>query len=80
MALARAAHAEATITLVVPKGRTDGGGTHCRLSAAAWNEQLRLGAHERLAEAGPAHRRTADGPIRRSVRSDTMRPDSWLVA
>ena len=49
--IARAASATLTVASVTPQERTDVGCAHCRASARAWNEQLRLLAHERLSTA-----------------------------
>ena len=52
--IARAAGATLTVASVAPQERTDVGCAHCRASAMAWNEQLRLLAHERLSDASNA--------------------------
>jgi nucleotide-binding universal stress UspA family protein len=49
--IARAAGATLTVASVAPQQRTDVGCARCRASARAWNEQLRLLAHERLSKA-----------------------------
>ncbi len=49
--IARAAGATLTVASVAPQERTDVGCAHCRASARAWNEQLRLLAHEQLSAA-----------------------------
>ena len=54
--IARAAGATLTVASVAPQERTDVGCAHCRASARAWNEQLRLLAHERLSTGRKDHR------------------------
>ena len=54
LGIARAAGATLTVASVTPQERTDVGCASCRASAVAWNEQLRLLAHERLSEASNA--------------------------
>ena len=49
--IARATGATLTVASVAPQERTDVGCGHCRASARAWNEQLRLLAHEQLSAA-----------------------------
>jgi nucleotide-binding universal stress UspA family protein len=49
--IARTAGATLTVVSVTPQERTDVGCASCRASARAWNEQLRLLAHERLSTA-----------------------------
>jgi nucleotide-binding universal stress UspA family protein len=50
LALAAEAGAALTIASVAPQERTDVGCTHCRASAARWNQEMRVVARERLAE------------------------------
>jgi nucleotide-binding universal stress UspA family protein len=52
--IARTAGATLTVVSVTPQERTDLGCPNCRASAVAWNEQLRLLAHERLSAASNA--------------------------
>jgi nucleotide-binding universal stress UspA family protein len=79
--IARAAGARLTVASVAPQERTDVGCAHCRASARAWNEQLRLLAHERLSKAAqtigdsPAvHYLAAYGP-ERQVLAQAARQD-----
>jgi len=70
--LARENRASLTVASVAPQERTDVGCARCRANARAWNEQLRLLAHQRLSTAArtigdshDVHYLAACGPKRR---------------
>ena len=84
--IARAAGARLTVASVAPQERTDVGCAHCRASARAWNEQLRLLAHERLSKAAttigdsPAvHYLAACGPERQVLAQAARQYEADIV-
>lgn len=84
--IARATGARLTVASVAPQERTDVGCAHCRASARAWNEQLRLLAHERLSTAAttigdsPAvHYLAACGPERQVLAQAARQYEADLV-
>jgi nucleotide-binding universal stress UspA family protein len=84
--IARTAGATLTVASVAPQERTDVGCAHCRASARVWNEQLRLLAHERLANAAktigdaPAvHYLAACGPERQVLAQAAREHEADIV-
>jgi nucleotide-binding universal stress UspA family protein len=84
--IALAAGATLTVTCVAPQERTDVGCAHCRASARAWNERLRLLAHERLARAANAigdspavHYLAACGPERHVLAQAARQREADIV-
>jgi nucleotide-binding universal stress UspA family protein len=84
--IARAAGATLTVASVAPQERTDVGCAHCRASARAWNEQLRLLAHERLSKAAKTigdssavHYLAACGPERQVLAQAARQHEADIV-
>ncbi len=84
--IARAAGATLTVASVAAQERTDVGCAHCRASARAWNEQLRMLAHEQLSAASNSigdsqdvHYLAACGPERQVLAQAARQHEADIV-
>ena len=86
LGIARANGATLTVASVAPQEATDVGCARCRASARAWNEQLRLFAHEQLSAAAKTigdssavHYLAACGPERQVLAQAARQHEADIV-